>query len=169
VRPEVHLTEVPGPSRIAPWSAALEAEVTTGSEEVANGRFVVLFDPDGQPAWQGDFRVVVLVRSTLEPEMAGDPLLSEVAWTWVTEALTDADVEVRALGGTVTRMLSSSFGALAGTPASVDLEIRASWSPTDLDLDRHLDVWATLMTTAGGLPPLPDGVTALSARRGSTW
>ncbi|ACZ30909.1 hypothetical protein Xcel_1890 [Xylanimonas cellulosilytica DSM 15894] len=165
LRPEVHLTEVPGPGRISPWSAALEGEVTVGGLELATGRFVVLHDPGGQETWQGDFRVVTLVRASLEPEMAADPLLGEVAWSWVTEAFDDAGISVLALGGTVTRVLSNSFGALAGTPDAVDLELRASWTPTDTALGTHLHLWADLMATVGGLPPLPDGVTALGPRR----
>jgi hypothetical protein len=161
VRPEVHLTEVPGPGRIAPWTAAIEGDLILGGEEIATGRFVVLHDPDGQDAWQGDFRVVVLVRATLEPEMAADPLLGEVAWTWVTDALDEGGVEVRALGGSVTRVLSSSFGALAQTPDTVDLEIRASWTPVDTGLGAHLHLWADLISTVGGLPPLPAGVAVL--------
>lgn len=177
LRPEVRLAEIPGPTRIAPFSVALEGEVLGGraepgrpgagedAAEVATGRFVVLHDPDGQETWRGTFRVVTLVRATLEPELAADPLLAEVAWSWVTEALDGAGVEHVALGGTVTRVLSESFGALAGTPAAVDLELRASWTPTGTGLGAHLAVWADLMSTAGGLPPLPEGVTALTPRR----
>ncbi len=165
VRAEVTLHEIPGPGRIAPWSAALEGEVVVAGQEIATGRFVVLHDPAGQDTWQGDFRVVTLVRASLEPEMAADPMLHEVAWSWVTEAFDGAGLDVVALGGTVTRVLSTSFGALDGTPDAVDLELRASWTPTDTDLGRHLRLWAELMATVGGLPPLPEGVTALAPRR----
>lgn len=165
LRGEVHLAEIPGPTRVAPFSVALEGEVTApDGEEVATGRFVVLHDPEGQETWQGTFRVVTLVRATLEPELAADPLLADVAWTWVTESLSAAATDVLATGGTVTRVLSQSFGALAATPDAVDLEIRASWTPTDTDLGVHLAVWADLMATAGGLPPLPDGVASLPSR-----
>jgi hypothetical protein len=175
LRDDVHLAEIPGPGRIAPYSVALEGEVVgtpdpspeggaDAPHEIATGRFVVLHDPEGQETWQGTFRVVTLVRATLEHELASDPLLAEVAWSWVTESLAAAGVDVRATGGTVTRVVSQSFGALAATPDAVDLEIRASWTPTDTDLGAHLGVWADLMATAGGLPPLPAGVTSLTAR-----
>jgi hypothetical protein len=164
-RPEVRLVEIPGPTRVAPFSLAVEGEVVAEDEEVATGRFVVLHDPAGQDAWRGDFRVVTLVRTQLEAELAAEDLLGDVAWTWVTENLEAAGVGAVAAGGTVTRVLSSSYGALAATPDAVDLEIRASWTPTDTDLGAHLEVWADLMSTAGGLPPLPDGVTALDVRR----
>ncbi|MEG3615198.1 MULTISPECIES: DUF3000 domain-containing protein [Isoptericola] len=164
-RPEVRLSEIPGPRRVAPFSLALEGEVISEGVEIATGRFVVLHDPAGQEQWHGDFRVVTLVRAELEAELAADEMLGDVAWTWVTENLESAQVGAIATGGTVTRVLSQSYGALASTPDAVDLEIRASWTPTDTDLGAHLEVWADLMSTAGGLPPLPDGVTALDVRR----
>ncbi len=160
LRSEVRLTEVPAPSRIAPYAVALSAEVDperTG-EEIASGRFVLLHDPAGQEAWNGTFRVVTLARATLEPELAGDPLLSEAAWTWVTDALEHAPAH--SLGGTVTRVVSQSFGALDDRPDQVEVEIRASWTPEG-EVGAHLQAWSTLLCTAAGLPPLPEGVTAL--------
>ena len=55
LRPEIHLEEVPGPARIAPYTAALAAEVRANARDVeaddlASGRFVVLHDPAGQEA-----------------------------------------------------------------------------------------------------------------------
>ncbi|WP_265521362.1 DUF3000 domain-containing protein [Oerskovia flava] len=168
LRPEVRLEEVPAPRRVAPFSVALTGEVagaTSEDPELATGRFIVLYDPAGQEAWHGRFRVVTLVRATLEPEMASDPLLAQVAWTWVTEAMAQAGAASQADGGTVTRVLSQSFGALADRANDVELEIRASWTPATTDLGPHLEAWSTLLCTAAGLPPLPDGVTALRPRR----
>lgn len=123
LRPEVTLREVPAPRRIAPWSVALTGEVEAARSEdpdLASGRFIVLHDPDGQEAWQGTFRVVTMVRATLEPEMASEEMLAEVAWTWLEDALHDTGAAVRAEGGTVTRVLSQSFGALAGKHNDVE-------------------------------------------------
>ncbi|HWS58014.1 MAG TPA: DUF3000 domain-containing protein [Actinotalea sp.] len=166
LRGEVQLTEVPAPARIAPYSVALSAEVGAdqAAEELGSGRFVLLHDPSGQEAWQGTFRAVTLVRAAVEPDLGGDPLLCEAAWSWVTDALTGLDVPHRALGGTVTRVVSQSFGTLEDRPTQVEVEIRASWTP-DGDLGEHLGAWATLLCTAAGLPPVPDGVTALGRRR----
>lgn len=166
LRPEVRLEEVPAPTRIAPWAVALSGEVVgDGDAELATGRFVVLHDPAGQEAWRGTFRVVTLVRATLEPEMADDPLLADVAWSWVEESLDAVARRPLALGGTVTRVLSQSYGALAGTPNDVDLEVRASWTPPATDVGTDLAAWAGLLATAVGLPPLPAGVTVLPVRR----
>jgi hypothetical protein len=166
LRPEVHLEEVPGPGRIAPYSVALTGEVRLPRDEegLAAGRFVVLHDPAGQEAWDGTFRVVTLVRGALEPEVAADSLLAEVAWTWFEDAVAHAGVTAHAAGGTVTRVLSQSFGALADRPEEVEVEIRASWTPADGELGPHLAAWATLLCTTAGLPPMPAGVTILGRR-----
>lgn len=169
VRPEVVLDEVPGPARIAPFSAALTAEVRTSrrsvaAEDLASGRFVVLYDPEGQEAWDGSFRLVTLVRASLEAEVGADPLLAEVAWTWFHDALASAGVEPHAAGGTVTRVLSQSFGALDRRDEQSELEIRASWTAWDAQLGPHLAAWSTLLCTAAGLPPLPEGVVPLPRR-----
>ena len=172
LRPEVTLREVPAPRRSAPWSVALPGEVAAARSddpELASGRFIVLYDPAGQEAWEGRFRVVTLVRATLEPEMAAEDVLAEVGWSWREAALPGTGGVGRAEGGGVTRVLSQSFGALAGKHNDVELEMRASWTPVapgpgTADLGDHLAAWAQLLCTAAGLPPLPEGVTPLGAR-----
>ena len=170
LRPEVRLTEIPAPARIAPYAVALSAEVEARGldagedDDGASGRFVLLHDPAGQEAWEGTTRVVTLVRASLDPEAGSDPLLCEAAWSWVVEALGVHDADHRALGGTVTRVLSQSFGALAERPGEVEVEIRASWTPEG-DVGAHLAAWGGVLCTAAGLEPLPEGVTALGRRR----
>lgn len=169
VRPEVVLDEVPGPARIAPFSAALTAEVrsarrSVAADELASGRFVVLHDPEGQEAWEGRFRLVTLVRTAVEPEVGTDPLLAEVAWSWFLDAIA-ACPGAHAAAGTVTRVLSHSFGSLERRDETSELEIRASWTADDEDLGPHLTAWTTLLCTAAGLEPLPEGVTPLPPRR----
>jgi hypothetical protein len=170
VRPEVVLDEVPGPARIAPYSAALTAEVRSArrslaADELASGRFVVLHDPAGQEAWDGTFRLVTLVRTAVEPEVGTDPLLAEVAWSWVTDALAAAGPGAHAPAGTVTRVLSHSFGSIERADETSELEIRASWTADGENLGPHLLAWTGLLCTAAGLEPLPDGVTPLPPRR----
>ena len=48
---------------------------------------MLLYDPAGQDGWTGTFRVVVQVHADVEEEMAADPLLGEVGWSWLTDAL----------------------------------------------------------------------------------
>ncbi len=167
LRPEVRLTEVPAPTRIAPHAVALTGDVLTGpdDDEVATGRFVLLHDPSAPEPWGGTWRVVTFARAELEPELAGDPMLGAVGWSWLTDALAAHDVPFTAEAGTVTRVVSESFADLEDRPPSVEMEIRASWTPLDPDAGRHLQAWADLLCTIGGLPPLPEGVVPLPGRR----
>ena len=164
LRPEVVLEEVPAPQRIAPHAMALSADVLVDDDELANGRFVLLHDPDGQDAWEGRFRCVTFVRAALEPELGSDPMIGDVGWTWLQECLANADAEYGAAGGTVTRVVSESFGALSERAPSVELEVRASWTPEG-DIGAHFRAWGALLCTVAGLPPLPTGVAALARRR----
>jgi len=166
----VRLTEVPAPSRIAPYAVAMSAEVVTAElpdegDELASGRFVLLHDPSAPEPWDGVWRVVTFARAELEPELATDPALGGVGWSWLLDALAQHDAPYVAEGGTVTRVVSESFAGLADRPATVEMEIRASWTPTGPDLGVHLQAWADLLCMIAGLPPLPEGVVALPGRR----
>ena len=164
LRPEIALEEVPAPQRIAPFALAMSADVTSDGDELATGRFVLLHDPSAPEAWQGTYRIVTFVRAALESDLGADPLLGQVGWSWLEEALTGGEAAHTAAGGTVTRVVSETFGALAGPPPTVEIEVRASWTPLD-DIVGHLHAWSTLLCTVAGLPPLPPGVTSLPRRR----
>jgi hypothetical protein len=165
LRSEVLLEEAPAPQRLAPFAVALTADVVADDdEELGTGRFVVLHDPDGHEAWSGTFRVVTFARATLEPDMAGDPLVTEIGWAWLMDCLTEQGAAFHAPSGTVTRETSQSFGTMADRPAAAALEVRASWTPESLDLGPHLAAWADLLCTACGLPPVPPGVVSLPRR-----
>lgn len=168
LRPEVELTEIPAPQRIAPHSLALSAEVLLagGETPAASGRFVLLHDSSMPEAWESAWRVVTFTTADLEVELAGDPLLGEVGWSWLTDALHTQGVAYRALGGTVTHVVSESFGSLTERAAGVEMELRASWSPAGGDdIAEHLQVWTDVLCTVAGVPPLPAGVTALPGQR----
>ena len=168
LRPEVRITEVPAPQRIAPYAVALTAEVVASAsddEELASGRFVLLHDPSSPQPWEGEWRAVTFARAELEPEVAGDPMLGAVGWSWLIEALESRGVDYGAVAGTVTRVVSESFAGLADREPTVEMEVRASWTPHGNDLGAHLLAWSDLLCTIAGLPPLPDGVVALPGQR----
>jgi hypothetical protein len=173
LRPEVFCEEMPAPQRIAPYASALSADVTVDGDDVGTGRIVLLHDPAGNDAWEGTFRCVAYARAEIDPEMANDPLLAEVGWTWLSEALEAHGATYVAPSGTVTKVSSESFGGMADEGASAQLEIRASWTPltdpdggTGLDLRPHVEAWGELLCTASGLPPVPEGVAHMPNRRG---
>lgn len=167
-RPGVlELHEVPAPRRLAPYSVAYSAEVSKDGDEVATGRFVVLHDPAGQDGWRGDTRVVAFVSADVDPEMAADPALAEVGWSWLKDSLEHRGAEHTAAGGTVTRTASLTFGLVEDPEETNEVEVRASWSPLhaedgSLDLGVHLHAWCDLLCATAGLPPT--GVTALPRR-----
>jgi len=156
-RPEILLEPIPAPQRLAPFASALAARVVDpdGEEddEIAVGRFIVLHDPAGHESWQGTTRCVGYLSAATDEHMVDDTMFSEVAWSWLTDALSEAGAAHHAVGGTVTRTASTRFGALAGPEHSVDVEIRASWTAADADLDRHLAAWLDVLGNAAGLPP----------------
>ncbi|HEV2780859.1 MAG TPA: DUF3000 domain-containing protein [Actinophytocola sp.] len=153
-RPELHLEEVRPPQRLAPWAFAFTAEVNGPAEVLATGRLVLLHDPDGEEAWGGVLRVVAYVRAELDAELAADPLLPAVGWSWLTDALEASGAEYTALGGTVTDTSSARFGDIAGPARTDDLELRASWTPLSADLVPHGEAFCDLMASVVGLPPV---------------
>jgi DUF3000 family protein len=159
VRPGIRVEEVAAPRRLAPYAYAVEATVFADGEELADGRLVLLHDPDGQAAWHGEFRLVTLTRAELEPEMAADPLLPEVSWSWLTGALAARGAAYTAPSGTVSRASSHYFGGLAEREDDTQIEIRASWTPRERpggegpDVAAHLAAWSDLLCACAGLPP----------------
>ena len=162
IRPEIEIEEVPAPARLAPHSAALAADaVGANDEDLANGRFVVLHDPEGQDTWDGNFRIVTFVKASIEADVVNDEIFDEVAWSWLTETLSDCEATHHNISGTVTRTVSRSFAGLEDRPRQTELELRASWTPTDADLGPHLRAWLALLEVCAGLIPLPQGITAI--------
>lgn len=170
-RSELHVAEIPAPHRIAPHAIAFEAEVCDSPDNViGNGRLIILHDPAGVPAWNGTFRFVSLIKAEVEIEMATDPLLAEVSWTWLTDALEDNAAAYHDVSGTVTTQSSRRFGGLAQEFDQADVEIRASWTA---DIEQSSDVlpqlagWQALACQTAGLSPLLPGITPITNRLGA--
>jgi hypothetical protein len=172
---DLQFEDVPAPKRLAPFATAIAATIQRDDADVAWGRLVLLYDPDGQEGWDGFFRLVAYVRAEVEPEIAADPLLGEVGWSWLSEAL-DAHVPGYAVpSGTVTRVITEGFGAKADELPLTGFELRASWSPVGpegprgsarpkgagqrqgdlglLDLSAHIAAWCDCLSAAAGLEP----------------
>jgi len=141
-------------------SADLEDEL------YVTGRFVLLADPNFHQAWQGEFRAVTFVRAPIDSQMAADPMLNDVGWSWMADALENSGARFTALSGTVTREASTSYGKLAPKPDQSEIEIRGSWTPVDgRELINHAKAWIRLLEMVAGTAPLPEGVSSLSKRR----
>ena len=171
-RPELSVEDIPAPRKMAPYALAIQADVTAAGADAGSGRLVLLHDPDGNATWDGDFRCVVYVRADIERDLAEDPLLADVGWSWLTDALDRNDACYRAASGTVTVVSNKSFGTIATDPSSCDVELRASWTPDidePADVAGHLAAWSDLLCEAAGLELLPAGVVRLAERRAGSW
>src|SRR5258707_15457019 len=91
VRPEIELGPIRPPQRLAPFSYALGAEVRHPATAIvperaegdAVGRLILLYDPEGAEAWDGTMRLAAYTQADPGPTEAVDPLLPEVAWSWL--------------------------------------------------------------------------------------
>ena len=165
-RAEFEVREAPAPARLAPYGYAQTVEIDQGDTPLGSGRLVILHDPAGQPSWEGRTRVIAYVDADVDLEVAADPMLPEVGWSWLMEALEDAEVSAGALGGTVTQVASRSFGVMEDRPREGRLQVRASWTPTDdHDLISHARAWALLAAAACGLAPAAEGMSSLIRAR----
>lgn len=174
VRPEIELGPIRPPQRLAPFSYAIGAEVKhpelasdlavvpEQSDGDAFGRLILLHDPEGSEAWDGTMRLVAYIQADLDSTEAVDPLLPEVAWSWLVDALGSRSEHVTALGGTVTATTSVRYGDISGPPRAHQLELRASWTATTPELGVHVQAFCEVLEHAAGLPPV--GVTDLGSR-----
>ncbi len=165
VREELLLEQIDAPSKLATHAIAFSANVDADTNDVASdagtGRFVLLWEPNEPEAWNSRFRVICFAKSPLETNIGADEQISDVAWAWLTEALANRSASNTAAAGTATRIISSGYGSLSGQSDHAELEIRASWSPTNTDAAAHLEAWQDLVCIMSGFPNLPAGVTAI--------
>jgi hypothetical protein len=164
LRAEFTFEDVPAPKRLAPFAAATAATVRRGDADIAWGRLVLLFDPRGQDGWPSLYRLISYVRAEVDAEIAADPMLCQVGWDWLIEALEARTPGFGAPSGTVTRVTTEGFGGKQDEPAVHGYEQRASWSPLlpagagrDVAGPASLTGLAGLAGPVGGEPG-PDGL-----------
>ncbi|WP_309064311.1 DUF3000 domain-containing protein [Microbacterium sp.] len=167
-RSDIVVREIPSPAGLAPFSIALAADVRPddhGDSVYGTGRFVLLHDPDEPGAWDGPWRIVAFAQAPLEPEIGTDPLLADVAWSWLVDALESRNAVYHSASGTSTKMLSKGFGGLSGEGDGAQIELRASWTPEG-PIRPHVEAWAELVGMLAGLPPGSENVAVFGARKG---
>lgn len=97
--------------------------------------------------------MVAYIQADLDPSEAVDPLLPEVAWSWLVEALESRMEHVVALGGTVTATTSVRYGDISGPPRAHQLELRASWTATSPAVGAHVQAFCEVLEHAAGCRP----------------
>ena len=154
-RSDIVIRTIPSPEGLAPFSLALAADVRPGDHGdsiYGTGRFVLLHDPDEPTAWGGAWRVVSFAQAPLEPEIGTDPLLADVTWSWLVDALDIRNATYHSASGTATKILSTGFGGLAEEGDGAQIELRASWTPSG-PFPPHVEAWVELVGMLAGLPP----------------
>lgn len=167
-RTELDVTTIPSPEGIAPYSAAWSATVTPQARDNGDqgtSRLVLLYDPSAPEAWSGVWRIVCFAKAPLDQTMSEDPLLPDVAWSWLTDALEAHGASFDRAAGTASTIVSTGLGEMASDVKGAEMELRASWSPGNEDIKNHLEAWAEFVCMLAGFPPTPDGVATLRTSR----
>lgn len=166
-RDDITVREIATPQGLAPYAVALAADVRPdgdGESIYGTGRFVLLHDPDAPDAWGGAWRIVIFAQAPLETEIGTDPLLADVTWSWLVDALDSRRAVYHSESGTSTKTLSKGFGGLADEGDGAQIELRASWTPEG-PFRPHVEAWAELVGMLAGLPPGSEGIAVLGARK----
>lgn len=169
-RTDLVVGEIRPPANLAPNAIALTGDVRPErhgeDSDLGTGRFILLHDEAEPDAWRGPFRVVCFAQAPLEPEIGVDPLLADVAWSWLVDALEARGAQFDYESGTATIVNARGFGELAAQGDGAQLEIRASWTPLDRDFSAHAESWGELLCLMAGLPPVDaHGVAVLHHER----
>lgn len=166
-RDDIAVREIPTPQNLAPFAIALSADVRPGEDGdsvYGTGRFILLHDPDEPDAWGGAWRIVIFAQAPLETEIGTDPLLADVTWSWLVDALDSRYAIYHSPSGTSTKTLSKGFGGLADEGDGAQIELRASWTPEG-PFRPHVEAWAELVGMLAGLPPGSEGIAVIGARK----
>lgn len=167
-RSDFSVREIPAPGTLAPEAFAVAGDVRPDDEGVdslyGTGRLILLHDPDEPDAWGGPWRIVCFAQAPLETEIGTDPLLADVAWSWLVDALATRGADFHSASGTATKTLSKGFGTLQDEGDGAQIELRASWSPAG-DLTAHVEAWAELVCMLAGLPPGSEDIAVFGAHR----
>ena len=167
-REDLTVEEIPAPRGLAPDAVALAGDVRPdpqrGESAYGTGRFILLHDIEEPEQWGGPFRIVTFAQAPLEPEIGTDPLLADVAWSWLVDALRSRGAVFQGAAGTATKTVSKGFGTLEAEGEGAQIELRASWSPAG-PIGPHVEAWAELVCMLAGLPPGSEGVAVLGARK----
>ncbi|MEU4015703.1 DUF3000 domain-containing protein [Microbacterium sp. NPDC028030] len=166
-RDDITVREIATPQGLAPFAHALAADVRPegdGESVYGTGRFVLLHDPEAPGAWGGPWRIVIFAQAPLETEIGTDPLLADVTWSWLVDALDSRGASYHSASGTSTKTLSKGFGGLAVEGDGAQIELRASWTPEG-PIRPHVEAWAELVGMLAGLPPGSEGIAVIGARK----
>lgn len=153
LRAELDTVQIDAPDKIAPFALAFAAQVPNRAETPMNrgvGRIVFIYDQSQSETWGSNMRVIAYAKSPYENEMALEDDYANFCWELLTRSLARNQVRYSHEAGTVTKMTATGMGSLSDEKVGSEVEIRASWSPTDLDLGAHFAAWQDLVAGLAG-------------------
>lgn len=150
----MEIAEIPSPTGLAPYSAALQLTSTSQAqnEAISTSTFVLLFDPTQEDIWGEPFRLVGHLRSQIDTQMGEDPILNELMWSDLQSSLDQYAPGATSVVGTVTKELSQAFGGLELNKCELHVNLRCSWTPgTAPNVGLDLQAWCHLMLATVGM------------------
>lgn len=159
LRSELDFEQIPAPGKLASDSIAFSVNVKQSSKnetsDLGTGRFVLLHETQPQEQWASNFRIVTFCKSPLETNIGLDEDASDLAWSWLLEALANRAADYQAIAGTTTRIVSTGHGSLESQPQHAEFELRASWSPSG-SYAAHLEAFQDVVCAMSGFSIDPD-------------
>lgn len=153
LREELDFEQIPAPGNLASdaiaFSVSVKPSQKNDTSDLGTGRFVLLYEPSPQEQWASNFRIVTFSKSPLETHIGVDEDASDLAWSWLLEALANRGADHTAIAGTTTRILSTGHGSLENQAQHAEFELRASWSPL-ANFAKHLEAWQDLVCAMSG-------------------
>ncbi len=153
LRSELETLQIDAPDKIAPFALAFATQVPNRAETPMNrgvGRIVFIYDESQVATWGSNMRVIAYAKSPYENEMALEDDYANFCWGILTRSLELNEVGFSNEAGTVTKMTATGMGSLSDEKVGSEVELRASWSPTDRDLERHFAAWQDLVAGLAG-------------------
>ncbi|MDR2799349.1 MAG: DUF3000 family protein [Bifidobacteriaceae bacterium] len=150
---KIKLKEIMPPSRISPYSLAVEATIEDKNNlDTTLGNFVVIYKEDEAAQWGSPFKVITHITSGVENEMASDPVFRQHIWSKFCNTVMQApSININ---GTVTTSINEYFDSNdigiqqnAGGTEDSTFDLRASWSTQSSNMKPHFLAWIQTFTS----------------------
>lgn len=154
--PHLVIEEIPLPHKETAFGVAISARTKiqdSGDKPAGIGRFALFYDYDPPLGWDDTMRCVIYVESQIDMQLATDSLAPQVAWSWLTESLINANPGHSSLVGTVSVEVNQAFGGLTLGGNEAQIQIRASWSPQNQQVGPDFTAWLNTLLLCSGLDP----------------